>query len=72
MQVVEFVAQCEFGRGDYGETVVSVGLTDEEAARLRRMADEHVKEAVEEGDKVDSVYGITIDWPEEYKPEEDE
>ena len=38
MQVVEFVAQCEFGRGDYGETVVSVGLTDEEAARLRRIA----------------------------------
>lgn len=109
MQVVEFVAQCEFGRGDYGETVVSVWLTDEEAARLRRMAaglfwemsfescvyvkdiydkvyakavdqitgelleyDEHVKEAVEEGDKVDAVYGITIDWPEEYKPEEDE
>ena len=109
MQVVEFVAQCEFGRGDYGETVVSVGLTDEEAARLRRMAtelfwemrfescvdvkdiydkvydkavdqitgelleyDERVKEAVEEGDKVDAVYGITIDWPEEYKPEEDE
>ena len=28
MQVVEFVAQCEFGRGDYGETVVSVGLTE--------------------------------------------
>ena len=109
MQVVEFVAQCEFGRGDYGETVVSVGLTDEEATRLRRMAtglfwemrfescvdvkdiydkvyakavdqitgelleyDERVKEAVEEGDKVDAVYGITIDWPEEYKPEEDE
>ena len=109
MQVVEFMAQCEFGRGDCGETVVSVGLTDEEAARLRRMAtglfwemcfescvdvediydkvyakavdqitgelleyDERVKEAVEEGDKVDAVYGITIDWPEEYKPEEDE
>ena len=34
--------------------------------------DERVKEAVEEGDKVDAVYGITIDWPEEYKPEEDE
>ena len=67
MKTFTFTAYCRFGKGDSGETMVDVELTDEEAERLVRLGTQtdiyygEFSQCKELKDIYDKIYAIAVD-----------